>query len=64
MPMAFFIKELLKGFHRTEDAVFLQEATALAGWLLTQQCDRKDWKHSCWGYHFGISSHQQSWFSA
>jgi len=47
-----FILGLLEDFHRTEDASFLQEATELADWLLTQQCDRKQWHHSCWGYHF------------
>ena len=47
-----FILGLLQDFRRTEDTAFLQEATALADWLITQQCDRKQWKHSCWGYHF------------
>ena len=44
-----FILGLLEDFRRTEDTGFLQEATALADWLLTQQCDRKEWAHSCWG---------------
>ncbi len=47
-----FILGLLEDFRRTQDSAFLQEATALADWLLTQQCDRKEWQHSCWGYHF------------
>ncbi len=50
--VALFILGLLEDFRRTEDTGFLQEATALADWLLTQQCERKEWKHSCWGYHF------------
>ena len=47
-----FILGLLEDFRRTQDSAFLQEATALADWLLTQQCDRREWQHSCWGYHF------------
>ncbi len=47
-----FILGLLEDFRRTQNSAFLQEATALADWLLTQQCDRKEWQHSCWGYHF------------
>ncbi|WP_419533003.1 aspartate-semialdehyde dehydrogenase [Endozoicomonas sp.] len=47
-----FILGLLESFRRTEDVAFLQEASGLADWLLTQQCDRNQWKHSCWGYHF------------
>lgn len=47
-----FILGLLEDYRRTQQSTFLLDATALADWLLTQQCDREQWRHSCWGYHF------------
>lgn len=47
-----FISGLLQDYRRTGDARYLQEARALADWLLTQRSNRQEWAHSCWGYHF------------
>ncbi|GAA0296700.1 exopolysaccharide biosynthesis protein VpsJ [Psychrosphaera haliotis] len=47
-----FILGLLNDFHRTKDTHYLDEAESLGRWLLTQQCDKSVWDHSCWGYHF------------
>lgn len=47
-----FILGLLEDYRRTQKPAFLLDATELADWLLTQQCDREQWHHSCWGYHF------------
>ena len=47
-----FILGLLEDYQRTNDQQFLEQARNLADWLLTQQCDRDRWSHSCWGYHF------------
>ncbi len=50
--VALFILGLLEDYRRSGDRQFLTQATALADWLLTQQSDRQQWQHSCWGYHF------------
>ena len=34
------------------EADYLEQAVELADWLLTQQCNLKEWEHACWGYHF------------
>ena len=47
-----FILGLLEDYKRTSVAAYLEEATALADWLLTQKCDQDKWQHACWGYHF------------
>ena len=47
-----FILGLLEDYQRTNDKYYLDQAINLADWLLTQQCNRKTWHHSCWGYHF------------
>ncbi|MUH71341.1 aspartate-semialdehyde dehydrogenase [Psychrosphaera haliotis] len=47
-----FILGLLQDFSRTKDTNYLDEAESLGRWLLTQQCDKSVWDHSCWGYHF------------
>lgn len=50
--MGLFILGLLEDYQRTLEPVYLERAQELAGWLLTQQCDKAEWQHSCWGYHF------------
>ena len=50
--VALFILGLLEDFRRTANSALLAEAIALADWLLTQQSDRNEWRHACWGYHF------------
>lgn len=47
-----FILGLLEDFKRTKNTEFLDQAINLADWLLTQQCSKAQWQHSCWGYHF------------
>ena len=47
-----FILGLLEDYQATGQAEYLQEAIKLADWLLTQQSNRDEWQHSCWGYHF------------
>ncbi|MNQ86292.1 hypothetical protein D3C85_1014820 [compost metagenome] len=47
-----FISGLLQDYHRTGATQYLQQALELAEWLLTQRSDPKQWRHSCWGYHF------------
>ena len=47
-----FVLGLLEDYQRTDDSFYLDQAVDLANWLITQQCDTNQWKHSCWGYHF------------
>ena len=47
-----FILGLLQDYERTQDQQYLNEAIQLGDWLLTQQSDKAEWKHACWGYHF------------
>jgi polysaccharide biosynthesis protein VpsJ len=50
--VALFILGLLEVYRRSNDPSFLQQAIELADWLLTQQSDKQQWQHACWGYHF------------
>ena len=50
--VALFILGLLQDYQRTADKSLVTEACALADWLLTQQSDKTQWQHACWGYHF------------
>jgi hypothetical protein len=50
--VALFILGLLQDYARSSEAHYLQQATELADWLLTQQSDQQQWQHACWGYHF------------
>jgi polysaccharide biosynthesis protein VpsJ len=50
--VALFILGMLEDYHRTGNDFFLQEASMLADWLITQQSDKLKWKYPCWGYHF------------
>lgn len=43
---------LLQDFRRTADSKFLEEATRLGTWLISQQSNREQWQNPCWGYHF------------
>lgn len=47
-----FVLGLLEDFERTGIRATLDEAQMLSDWLLTQQCDKTEWRLSCWGYHF------------
>lgn len=47
-----FVLGLLEDYARTRDREYLDIASGLGDWLLTQQCDESKWQHSCWGYHF------------
>ena len=47
-----FVLGLLEDYKRTGDNLYLNEAIKLGDWLLTQQSDKKEWQHACWGYHF------------
>lgn len=47
-----FILGLLNDYKRTGDKAYLTEAIELGDWLLGEQCNKADWQHSCWGYHF------------
>ncbi len=47
-----FILGMLDDYKRTREQCYLEEATQLADWLLTQQSDQTEWDHPCWGYHF------------
>jgi hypothetical protein len=47
-----FILGLIEDYKCTNDSKYLIEAESLADWLLTQQSDRSQWQHACWGYHF------------
>lgn len=50
--IALFILGLIEDYKRTNDSAYLREAIELADWLLNQQCDKEQWAHGCWGYHF------------
>ena len=43
---------LLQDFRRTSDSKFLEEATRLGTWLISQQSPQEQWQNPCWGYHF------------
>ncbi|WP_052125071.1 hypothetical protein [Vibrio sinaloensis] len=47
-----FILGMIEDYQRTSEVSFLLEAVDLGNWLLTQQCDKSEWQHACWGYHF------------
>lgn len=47
-----FILGMLEDYKRTKEAKYLDLSIELGDWLLTQECDKQLWKHSCWGYHF------------
>ena len=47
-----FVLGLLEDYKYTNDASYLESAVELADWLLTQQCEKKIWLSSSWGYHF------------
>ena len=47
-----FILGLLEDYQRTDNKDYLNTATELADWLLTQQSEKSVWQHACWGYHF------------
>jgi hypothetical protein len=47
-----FILGLLEDYQRTNNNDYLNTATDLADWLLTQQSEQSVWQHACWGYHF------------
>ena len=47
-----FILGLLEDYERTQNQEYLNTATELADWLLTQQSDKTIWTYPCWGYHF------------
>jgi hypothetical protein len=50
--VALFILGMLEDYARTGESHYLTEACELADWLLTQQSDKAQWQHACWGYHF------------
>lgn len=50
--VALFILGMLEDYRRTGDKNLLAQCVELADWLLTQQSDKTQWQHSCWGYHF------------
>jgi hypothetical protein len=50
--VALFILGMLEDYRRTGDENLLAQCVELADWLLTQQSDKTQWQHSCWGYHF------------
>lgn len=50
--VALFILGLLEDFRRTNEQHYLEQALELGDWLIRQQCDKKAWQYSCWGYHF------------
>ncbi|MEZ8102665.1 aspartate-semialdehyde dehydrogenase [Vibrio bivalvicida] len=47
-----FILGMLEDYKRTKETKYLDLSVELGDWLLTQECDKQQWKHSCWGYHF------------
>lgn len=47
-----FILGMLEDYRRNGDEQLLLQCGELADWLLTQQSDKTQWQHSCWGYHF------------
>lgn len=46
------ISGLVNDYHRTGEVQLLDEAGALAQWLLEERSSPDTWAHSCWGYHF------------
>ena len=50
--VALFILGLLEDYKRSAKDDHIKQAIELADWLITQQCDKKIWGSSCWGYHF------------
>ncbi|WP_037008427.1 hypothetical protein [Pseudomonas sp. RL] len=50
--IAIIILGLLEDYRRSGDKSYLADANELAAWLQAQCCDRQEWKHACWGYHF------------
>lgn len=50
--VALFILGMLEQFKQTGQQELLLTCQELADWLLTQQSDKAQWQHSCWGYHF------------
>ena len=47
-----FLLGMVEDFQRTGEQYYLDEATRLADWLLTQKSDQTVWHYPCWGYHF------------
>ncbi len=47
-----FILGLLEDYARSQEPRYLATAIELGDWLLTQQSDKVEWTHACWGYHF------------
>src|SRR5690606_12164969 len=50
--VALVILGLLQDHQRTGKQSYLDEAIVLGEWLLREHCDRIEWHHWCWGYHF------------
>ncbi len=50
--VALFILGMLEQWKRNGDLQLLTICRELANWLLTQQSDKVQWHHCCWGYHF------------
>lgn len=50
--VALFMLGMLQDYRRSGDAQLVAQCSELADWLLTQQSDKTQWQHSCWGYHF------------
>lgn len=47
-----FISGMLEQYHLTKEPRLLEQAKALADWLLENRCCSEIWGSSCWGYHF------------
>ncbi|WP_423186124.1 aspartate-semialdehyde dehydrogenase [Alishewanella sp. d11] len=47
-----YILGMLQQYKQNGDASLLTQACELADWLLSQQSDKEQWQHACWGYHF------------
>jgi len=50
--IALFVMGLLEDYQRYKDEACLSQAIDLGDWLLAQQSEPDQWRHSCWGYHF------------
>ena len=50
--IALMLAGLLEDYSRTKENPFLEEAKQLGDWLLGNTCNREEWLHTCWGYHF------------
>jgi hypothetical protein len=50
--VALVILGLLHNYRYTENPAFLDEATKLGDWLLSQRSDPDVWGTAAWGYHF------------